>query len=313
MAGGWATRLAAVMGWGPVASVRGVLDRYSAAGGGLLAAGLAYGALFAIVPLTVLMAGILGLVVDDEARRAAVVSAIADVVPPLRQILEVVLEEAAGSAGALSILGGLTLVWGASRFAVAFEDAMRRIFGGKRRRGFVRRNAAAIAAVVGLIGVAILGAVLAGVSSFLDAAEARGGPVAGVVIGVGLALLPPLLAVASLALVYRLVPVSAPHWRAIATPAVVVAIALTVLARAFVFVAPRLVGAAATIGTLATAFAALAWLSLSFQAILLGAAWIRQRDAGWGQRTREPGPPTRPDPEPGRPAPTDAAPPAQPR
>jgi uncharacterized BrkB/YihY/UPF0761 family membrane protein len=45
----------------------------------------------------------------------------------------------------------------------------------------------------------------------------------------------------------------------------------------FVFVAPRLIGAAAFIGTLATAFAALAWLSLSFQALLFGAAWVRDR------------------------------------
>jgi uncharacterized BrkB/YihY/UPF0761 family membrane protein len=50
-----------------------------------------------------------------------------------------------------------------------------------------------------------------------------------------------------------------------------------VLARVFVFVAPRLIGAAALLGTLATAFAALAWLALSFQAVLLGAAWVRDR------------------------------------
>jgi membrane protein len=283
MEGGWTTRLAAVLGWGPVATVRGVLDRYDAAGGGLLAGGLAYSALFAIVPLAALMAGIVGLVVDDEARRAAVVAAIADVLPPLRDIVRLVLEEAAGAAGAISILGGLALVWGASRFAIAFEDAMRRIFGGERRRGFVTRNAAALVAVLGLIGVAILGAVLAGLSSFLDAAEARGGPVVGFVIGVGLAVVPSVLALVSIALVYRLVPVLAPGWRAIVPPALVIALVLTVLTRIFVFIAPRLVGAAATIGALATAFAALAWLSLSFQAILIGAAWVRQRDAAWGK------------------------------
>ncbi|MEW5989854.1 MAG: YhjD/YihY/BrkB family envelope integrity protein [Chloroflexota bacterium] len=274
-----------------MATIRGVLDRYGAAGGSLLAGGLAYSALFAIVPLTALMAGIVGLVVDDEARRAAVVAVIADVLPPLRDVVRVVLDEAAGAAGTISVLGGLTLTWGASRFAVAFEDAMRRIFGGEERRGFVRRNAAALVAVLGLIGVAILGAVLAGLSSFLDAAEARGGAVVGFVVGAVLAVMPSLLAVASVTLVFRLVPVSAPGWRAILPPAIAVALALTILTRVFVFIAPRLVGAAATIGTLATAFAALAWLSLSFQAILLGAAWVRQRDADWGATTmaRTPG------------------------
>jgi membrane protein len=283
MEGGWVTRLAAVLGWRPVASTRAVLDRYGAAGGGLLAGGLAYSALFAIVPLAALMAGIVGLVVDDEAQRAAVVAAIADVLPPLRDIVRLVLEEAAGAAGAISVLGGLALVWGASRFAVAFQDAMARIFGGTRHRGFVASNVAALVAVLGLIGVATLGAVLAGLSSFLDAAEAQGGPVVGFVIDAGLAIVPSAGAIVSIALVYRLVPVIAPGWRAIVPPAIVVGIALTILTRVFVFIAPRLVGAAATIGAIATAFAALAWLSLSFQAILLGAAWVRQRDAEWGE------------------------------
>jgi membrane protein len=172
MDSGWASRLAAVLGWGPVAALRAVLDRYGAAGDGLLAGGLAYSALFAIVPLAALMAGIIGLVVDDAVRRAAVVAAIADVLPPLRDIVRLILEEAANAAGAISVLGGLALVWGASRFAVAFQDAMARIFGGGRRRGFVASNLAALVAVLGLIGVATLGAVLAGLSSFLGAAEA---------------------------------------------------------------------------------------------------------------------------------------------
>lgn len=283
MDSGWASRLAAVLGWGPVAALRAVLDRYGAAGDGLLAGGLAYSALFAIVPLAALMAGIIGLVVDDAVHRAAVVAAIADVLPPLRDIVRLILEEAANAAGAISVLGGVALVWGASRFAVAFQDAMARVFGGERRRGFVASNLAALVAVLGLIGVAFLGAVLAGLSSFLGAAEAQGGPVVGFAIDTGLAIVPTAGAILSIALVYRLVPVLAPGWRAIVPPAIVVGVVLTVLTRIFVFIAPRLVGAAATIGAIATAFAALAWLSLSFQALLLGAAWVRQRDRAWGE------------------------------
>jgi membrane protein len=282
MGPGWTARLAAVLGGGPVAVLRGVLDRYDAAGGALLAGGLAYSALFALVPLTVLMAGLIGLLVVDEARQAAVVEAVASVLPPLRELVGLVLTEAAGIAGAISVLGGLALVWGASRFVVAFEGAMGRIFGGTRRRGLVTRNVVAVVAVLGLIGAAVVGAVLAGLASFLEAAEANGGPVVGIVIGVGLAIGPAVVATGSLALVYRLVPVIAPRWEAVLPPALAAGILLSVLTRLFVFVAPRLIGAAATIGVLATAFAALAWLGLSFQAILLGAAWVRQRDRMWG-------------------------------
>lgn len=287
MGSGWSERLAAVLGWGPVAALQGVLARYDAAGGGLLAGGLAYSALFAIVPLTVLVAGIVGLLVSDEVRQAEVVSAIASVLPPIRDIVELVLEEAAGAAGALSILGGLALIWGASRFIVTFEDAIRRIFGGTERRGFVVMNVAAFGAVIGLIGAFVVGTVLAGLASFLDAAEARGGVVVDLLGEAALIVVPPVVVAGSLALVYRFVPIVAPGWRAILPPAVVVAIVLDVLARVFVFLAPRLIGAAATIGALATAFAALAWLGLSFQAILLGAAWVRQRDARWGRTSVE--------------------------
>ena len=58
-----------------------------------------------------------------------------------------------------------------------------------------------------------------------------------------------------------------------------VGLVLTVLARVFVFISPRLIGAAALLGTVASIFAALAWLSLSFQTLLIGAAWMAERDA----------------------------------
>lgn len=292
----WTARLAAVVGSGPVVALRGVLDRYDAAGGALLAGGLAYNALFAIVPLTILVAGIIGLVVAGPADQAAVVDAIAGALPPLRDLVRLVLGEAAGAAGTISLLGGLALVWGASRFVVAFELAMGRIFGGTRRRGLVARNVAGIAAVVALLGAAVIGAILTGLSSLLDAPDVVGQPVLRAVNSAVLTVAPIAMAVVSVAVIYRLVPVAAPSWRAIVPPAIAVALALGALARVFVFVAPRLIGAAAAIGTVATAFAALAWLGISFQAILLGAAWTRQRDGSWGVASVAADPARSPDP-----------------
>ena len=52
------------------------------------------------------------------------------------------------------------------------------------------------------------------------------------------------------------------------------------LSQVFARLVPLLVGAAAIVGSLATAFVALAWLSFSFQALLYGAAWVRIRDEG---------------------------------
>jgi uncharacterized BrkB/YihY/UPF0761 family membrane protein len=83
-------------------------------------------------------------------------------------------------------------------------------------------------------------------------------------------------------LIYRAVPPRTPSWRAAGIPAATVGAVVVVLSRAFVFLVPRLVGVEALAGSLASAFVTLAWLSLTFQALLLGAAWVRVRDEGDG-------------------------------
>jgi membrane protein len=255
-----------------------VLDRYSSAGGGLLAGGLAYAALFAIVPGVLLLAGIVGLFVADPTERAKFVDVLVGVLPPLRDLIQVVLDEAARDAAPVSIVGAVVLVWGTSRFAVAFQDAIARVMGGDLRRGLLASNLGALGAVALMILAIVASTLLSGVLSFLEAgAEAGVLHVVGLAISLALGLLPIVALVGAMILVYRIVPVSAPPWRAVLVPAITAGLALTVVARLFAFVAPRLIGAAALLGTLATAFAALAWLALSFQAILLGAAWVRDR------------------------------------
>jgi uncharacterized BrkB/YihY/UPF0761 family membrane protein len=230
------------------------------------------------VPAILLTAGIVGAVVHDPNARADISDTIGQVMPPLRGLTEVVLQEAARDAGTGSLLGLIALVWGASRFLVGFQEAIARVMGGDRRRGLLIENLGAFAAVILLIGALLASTALAGVVAFLDAGHLVGVfPVVGVAVSAGLALLPLLAAIGSLLVVYRLIPANAPSWRAIVWPAIVVGIGLTILARVFVFLAPRLVGSAALLGTLAAAFAALAWLALSFQALLIGAAWVRER------------------------------------
>ena len=258
--------------------VVGILARYDAAGGSLLAGGLAYSALFAIVPLALVAAGLTGLLVSDPDTRARVVETIAGVLPPLRGLLELVLGEAARSAAAISVFGSAALIWGGSRFILAFETAMSRVAGGPRSRGMVHRNAIGLLTAILLVVTVVLGAFLAGLAAILDEAVAGNEILAlSFVTRLTLAVLPVAIAIAAMVLIYRFVPESRPSWRATWIPAITIALVLTIFVRIFVFIAPRLIGAAATIGTLATAFAALAWLGLTFQAILIGAAWTGQR------------------------------------
>jgi membrane protein len=255
-----------------------VLSRYDRAGGGLLAGGLAYSALFAIVPLALIGAGLTGLLVRDPVVRVQVIATITDVLPPLQGLVNLVLTEAAGAAGTLSIIGAATLVWGGSRFILAFEEATVRIAGGSRTRSLIARNVFGLGAVLVLVGAVILAAVVAAMAAFFDAAASTNGfVVVSLVTQLTLAVLPLLLAIGGVSIVYRYVFEVHPSWRAVWRPSWIVALILTIVARLFVYIAPRLIGAAAAIGALATAFAALAWLGISFQAILIGAAWVSER------------------------------------
>jgi membrane protein len=255
-----------------------VLDRYNSASGGLLAGGLAYAALFAIVPGVLLLAGVVGLVYADPVDREGVVNVLVGVLPPMRELIETVLAEAARDAAPVSIIGAIILVWGSSRFAVAFLGAIARVMGGDRPRGILSTNLAAFGAVLFLVAAIPATAVLATIVAFLEAGDALGVvQLAGAAISIVLGVLPILATTGAMVVVYRFAPQPRPTWRAAVVPGITVGLVLTVVARVFAFIAPRLIGAAALLGTLATVFAALAWLALSFQAILFGAAWVRER------------------------------------
>ena len=269
----------------PVVTVRRILDRYGAAGGGLLAGGLAYAALFAIVPAILLVAGIAGILVQDPAARDDVASVIANVLPPLGDLIQAVLKSSAEQAAPVTIVGAVALVWGASRFVVAFQDCLARVMEEPKRRGLLASNAAAFVAVIAMIAAVLSGALLAGLAAFLDAGATNGVlRIVGQALGLILAATPVLSMVVAMLLVYRFAPVLRPPWQALLPPALVVGLGLTALGRVFVFLAPRLIGSAALLGALATAFAALAWLSLSFQLVLLGAAWVRDRENALEER-----------------------------
>jgi YihY family inner membrane protein len=244
-----------------------------------MAGGLAYGALFAIVPAVVLASGVIGLAISDPSQRAATVAVISSVLPPMRDLVATILDEADRNAAPLGLIGAGTLAWSASRFVLSLTDTVSRVMGRTRRRGALLSNLTSLGAVLLLMAAIVVGPALAGLASFADAAEEVGlasllGPVVRLLLG----FVPPAVAILASAFVYRVVPMPKPDWRALALPAILVGVALTILLEAFVFLAPRLIGAAALLGTIATVFAALAWLSLSFQAFLLGAAWVADRE-----------------------------------
>ncbi len=89
----------------PVRVLMSVMDAYSAGGGGLLASGLAFSALFAVVPGLLLLASVLVILVDDEPTRVAVIDWVIERVPPLKDVATEVVDRVASSARIGSIVG----------------------------------------------------------------------------------------------------------------------------------------------------------------------------------------------------------------
>jgi membrane protein len=282
---GLMARIEPIVGSGAVRMALRVLARYDLAGGSLLASGLAYTALFAFVPAILLLLGISGAFVADPKARLQIVVNIGTVLPPLRGLVITALDQVSQNAAPLSAIGVIGLVWGASRFYVALETAMSNMFASGAKRNFVLQTLLGLVSVVALVVAVLLATFLAGLASYLEASVVVGvtpaaevSPIADLLARILLNLIGPLAAFVAVVLVFVVVPPHRPRLRAILLPAAAVAVALTAVTLLFVYAAPRLIGAAAILGTLATVFAALAWLGLSFQALLLGAAWARERE-----------------------------------
>jgi membrane protein len=259
-----------------------VLDAYGRIGGGILADGLAYNALFAVLPALLLVVAAIGFIVNDPVRQGQIVDAIAVGFPPLRELLGRTFQALAAGATGVSIVGVVTLTWGASRFARALDASFGRVFARTPERSLVRRSMVGVASVVVLIAAVVAALGLASIASLVTAD--LGIPALDFDLG-RLGWLNPLVATLTttvgVAAVYRFMPARRPSWRAIRWPAIAVGGATALFTQVFAFVAPRLIGIAALYGAIAAVFALLAWLSIVAQLLLIGLVWVRFREEGW--------------------------------
>jgi membrane protein len=263
-----------------VVGVRRGLDIYGRAAGGLLANGLAFSALFAAIPITLLVLGVGGwIAADNPAASQRLVTALTDAFPPLAALITGAVTAIGTGAPLTSLVGIIGVVWTVSQFYGALDVAFARIFAGAPERDVVQRTVRGLL-VVALIGAAIVAfVVLVSLAHLIDAVAPTEVPFASLVVSMMRS--SPFLAaiaIAVLAATYRLLPPTTPRWRSALLPAVVIGIVIVTLSQAFTLLVPRLVGVATLAGSVASAFVALAWLSFTFQALLYGAAWVRVRD-----------------------------------
>lgn len=217
----------------------------------------------------------------DPAIREEVSDALAAAVPPLADVIRDSVKVVTDGAALTSVLGIAGVLWTVSQLYGAVDTAFARIFSDEPERDVVRRTALGFVLIAVLAAAVVVVIAVLGLAAALDAVYGTPVSLARTIASV-LGSPPSILLLASLLMIlaYRRLPPKAPTWRALIIPAVLVGVLLVVLSQAFTFLVPRLVGAAQLAGSLASGFVTLAWLSLSFQALLLGASWVRVRNAG---------------------------------
>ena len=262
----------------PVRWLKPILDAYDAAGGGLLAAGLAWNTLFALLPAILLVISIIGIYLGDPDRLEAVIALLAERFPPIAALLREAVTEFSRGAVSFGLIGLVGLIWGSSRFLQSLDDAMARIFRGSPRRDPVQRAIRGVISVCVMIGGLILATYLL---AFVDQAgtdfPGLGWLTRRIDTALGSFLASIVLFGLAIAVIYRIVPTVTPSWREIGLPSAVVGFVLALLTAIFALIAPRMVGSLAVYGAFVAVFAAMIWLSFVTQAILLGAAWVHRR------------------------------------
>ena len=277
----WVRRLEAItlplLGDRRVIRIRAVFDRFGRVGGGLLAAGIAFNVLFAVIPLAIFASGVIGFVVSDPAAQESVADFLSGLAPPLAAFLDEAIGDLAVASASLTIIGLVGAAWGATRLYSSVELGMQAMFTGVKARGIVAKTFRR-AAFIAVLAAAVLAAIVVGavVPALIGRSESPTG-VIGVVASIALITLPYLLAVVAAFVAYLVVPPIRPPRSAAWPPAIGVGVALVAITQIFGLVAPRLIGANVFYGTLGTVFVTLAWLNLLSSILLIGAAWVRVR------------------------------------
>jgi YihY family inner membrane protein len=257
-----------------VRRIQAVLAGAEEAGGNLLAAGLAFRALFAMLPALLLLVGLTGWAVGDPEARAAIIADIVRRVPPLEGAIADTLDQLVRERSTISLIGLLGSLWGASSFYGSLDTAMSRLFPGGKPRGPIEQRIRGVLGVVVLLGAAVATVLLGSAWSYAE--TALGGREAGVWRLAG-PVLTALVMVVAVFVLFRIVPTAPPSPRAALPPAIVAGVGLALLTDLFALLAPRLVGGLAAFGVFAALFAALLWLDYGFQLLVDSAAWARLR------------------------------------
>ena len=247
-----------------------------------LSAGIAWGVLFALVPLLTLAIGLTGFVLS--ARFAdptqAVVAMFAGSMPTggaaanFADLLRNLVAEVMVNRTGLTVVGAVVFVWLATRLSGSLRSSLFRVFETGVRRGLVRGKLYDM--VVVIAGVVLITLNL-GVTIVFAAAMDFGVSIfgwGGRTVSVAERFLGTLIAVASIwtlfLLVYRYLPARRTPWRTTLVAATFAAVAHEALKFGFSFYVTELANYTSTLGNLATAAILLLWIYYGALVFILG-------------------------------------------
>lgn len=252
----------------------GIQSVYRNTGGGLIVGGLAYAALFAIIPTFALVAAGIYLLVDDPQVRQDAIALINDAFPAFEDITEPAVRNAGTFAAAGSVIALIGFAWGASGLYLNLTRAMERFFPGERISGVLARVLGVLLVVLVIVGV-LAAVFVSGVVTVV--AQALELDAEGLLTAVGAALT---LILATLLVygIYRVMPANPPTAHAARLPAILVGVAIALMTLFYSIISPWLVSGFQMFGVMASVFVALIWLRVVFLAMIYGAAMARYRD-----------------------------------
>ncbi len=263
--------VARILGVPRIAMANAVYTRFSSSSGPILARGLAFVALFAIVPAVIVILSIVGVFVSDPAVRSEIVEILTAQFPSMAPVLDEALAAFSGLAPTTGLVGLGLLVWSASSLVRAVDGAFRIIFedSGEGRTP-IRDVVAVLAMAAGTFMAAVI-LVLVTLPAFVDEVVGLPGRLARAV--TSLAGVTSLIAVA-----FAFVPRPRPALRALWLPAMATGLVIYLMSELFAVLGPLLFGSAQLYGAFGALFLGLVWLGNVTQILLLGAAWVAERD-----------------------------------
>ena len=255
-----------------------------------MSAEMAYRFLFAVFPLVLLSAAVIGLIGAVLGREDLVRALVDRVMPFLPGALSAsadgIVSELVARSRTYALIGLVAALWGAASGIGALIKGLNRAYDVERPRPTWRRLAIAIAAalIVPPTGLALLVAAVLGQSlmTWLGGAFGIAGPLAAIVAALEV------IAIAAvfflgICTVYRWLPALRQGFRDVVPGAAVATVAWLLLTQAFGVYVANLDGYRATYGAFAAAISFLLWLYLVSLVVLVGAE-INALLLPWGRR-----------------------------